>query len=427
MPKLSIACFCLLPALGLTGCVSETQSAGKWDGSVRDSAGIQIVDNFGEPLWKPGEEWRLVEDIRIGMREGPPEYQFGQISGYGEMSDGRIVVADAMASKIRFYSPEGEHLYSVGKRGNGPREFGDGSLGLLQGYGDTLLVPDWRNLQTHRLAPDGTWLGSFSIRPEGEWRVSGWDTSPSGLISSSFAPLQQPDKPMVDTMEVVVIRHLDGTLGDTLGRVPIDQSFKFVEGEPQRWYYAGLPDHDQRWDDSGIVTGRSDTYELTWRLPGGQPEKIVRLHREPMPFTVAEQGTLMARFDDMLKSGDRTPERVEQIKNTIHFTDYYPYYRRLMNGPDGTLWLRHVRPIQDLSEDEVQALTASSRVRPGPGWDVFDRQGRYLGVVGAPPDLPAGGLRGGNRMVGIVVDEFDVQYLQIYRIEGLEQQLTAAD
>ena len=402
-----------------TSCTSESQSAVQWDGSVRDSAGIQIVENYGRPLWEPGEEWSLVEDLRIGMREGPPEYQFGRISGYAELSDGRIVVADAMASRVRFYSPEGKHLYSVGKQGNGPREFGDGFLDLLRGYGDTLLVVDYRNLQTHRLAPDGTWLGNFSIRPEGEWRVSGWDTAPSGLIISVFAPLRQPDTPIPDTMDVIVVRNLDGTLGDTVGRVPTAQNFQFVGDRPEMRFYAGIPDFDLRWD-GGLVTGRSDTYELTWRSPGGAPERIVRLHREPIPFTAAELSTLMARFDEMLKSGNRTPERVEQIKSSIRFEDYYPYYRGFKNGPNGTLWLRQVRPIRDLTEEEIQALTASRSVRPGPGWDVFDGQGRYLGVVEAPPNMPAGGMRG-DRMFGIVRDEFDVQYLQIYRVEGLEQ------
>ena len=280
-----------------------------------------------------------------------------------------------MASRIRFYSPEGEHLYSVGKRGNGPREFGDGFLDLLRGYGDTLLVVDWRNLQTHRLAPDGTWLGNFSIRPEGEWRVSGWDTAPSGLIISTFAPMQLPDTPLPDTMDVIVVRHLDGTLGDTLGREPMR-----LKVAPEIRFYAGIPD-----------------------------------------FTSAEQTTLMARLDEMLKSSNQAPERIEQIKSSIRFEDHYPYYRGFKNGPKGTLWLRRVRPIRNLTEEEIQALTFSRRVRPGQGWDVFDGQGRFLGVVEAPPELAYGGLRDSGRMFSIVTDEFDVQYLQIYQVEGLHQ------
>jgi hypothetical protein len=406
-----------------SACVSDTQSAAQWDGSVRDSAGIEIVENFGEPLWRPGEEWRLVEDLRIGMRDGPPEYQFGRVTGFVPLSDGRIVVADGMASKIRFYSATGEHLYSIGEQGAGPREIGQGWIQTLRGYGDTLLIGDSRNLQVHRIAPDGTWLSSFSTRPEGGWMLDGWDTSPSGLIASVFTPLQLPDEPLADTMDVIIIRHLDGTLGDTIGRVPMARSFRFAGDSPELYYYAPTPDFDLRWE-GGLITGRTDRYELTWRRPDGEPVRIVRLNRDREPFTASEQATLMKRLEEILKQGDRTPERVQQIKNAIHFEDMYPYYRRFMCGPEGTLWLRRIRPISDMSPEEKEALNFNRRPRPGTGFDVFDDQGRYLGVVEAPLEMPLG-LLFGDRMFGIMKDEFDVEYVQTWHIEGLDQTASA--
>jgi hypothetical protein len=421
-PALRFASLSLL--LLLSSCATETQSADRWDGSVRDSAGIEIVENYGEPLWRPGEEWRLVEDLSIGMREGPPEYQFGRIGGFEELSDGRIVIADRMASELRYFSPEGRHLLSIGKQGQGPKEFGEGMLGVLRGPGDTLLVTDWRNQQVHRIAPDGSWQASFSTRPDGDWRNSGWDVTPAGTIISLFSPLQRPDQPPADTMDVIVVRNLDGTLGDTLGVVPTSQSFRFADGEPEQRFYAGRPDIDLRWDEKGLITGRSDTYELTWLNRDGDPERIVRLHREPNPFTPEEQATLMARFDEMLDGTSLSPERKEQIRRTFKFEDTYPYYRRFMNGPRGTLWLRRVLPIRDMTAEQVEALDASFAVRPAPGFDVFDGQGRYLGIVEVPEEMPLG-LLNRDRMFGIVKDELDVESLRIYRIEGMSAQ--AAD
>lgn len=402
-----------------TACATETESASHWDGALRDSAGIEIVDNFGQALWRPGEEWRLVEDLTIGMREGPPEYQFGRISSFAELSDGRIAVTDRMASKLRFYSPTGEHLLSIGKQGQGPKEFGQGLLGVLRGAGDTLLVTDYRNQQVHRIAPDGSWQASFSTRPDGEWFNSGWDTAPSGMIVSRFSPVQRPDQPPADTLDFVAVRNLDGTLGDTMGVVPTAQSFRFSDGEPERRFYAGRPDIDLRWDGQGLITGRSDTYELVWLDAGGEPERIVRLHREPDPFTPEEQATLMDRFNEMIDGAGAPPERKEQIRRSIKFEDNYPYYRRFMNGPRGTLWLRRVLPIRDMTPEQVEALTFSASVRPAAGYDVFDRQGRYLGIVEVPYEMPFG-LLDGERMFGIVRDELEVEYLRIYRIEGMD-------
>jgi len=415
-----ISCFLLVGA-----CAPETQSAAQWDGSVRDSAGIEIVENFGQPLWEPGEEWRLVPDVRIGMREGPPEYQFGQIGGFTVLSDGRIVVNDRMAADVRFFSPEGEHLYSVGTRGNGPREFGQGYLRPLRTYGDTLLIADYPNQQAHRLAPDGTWLASFSYRPEGSWRVWGWDVTPSGLIVNGFTPLLRPDTPLADTMNVIVVRNLDGTLGDTVGRVPISQSLRFAGDTPVRRYYAGTPDFDLRWD-GGLVTGRSDRYELTWTYAGGEVERIVRLHREPLPFTAAEQATLMESWDAFFRDRNMPADRIRQIKSTVHFEDNYPYYRGFMAGPQGTLWLRRVRPIRDLTAEEIESLRFDVRLLPAPGFDVFDGRGRYLGIVETQSEMSVAVLVD-DRMVGIVTDEFDVQYLQVLRIEGMDETAVASN
>jgi hypothetical protein len=160
-------------------------------------------------------------------------------------------------------------------------------------------------------------------------------------------------------------------------------------------------------------------YELTWRLPGGVPERIVRLHREPLAFTENEQSMLMDRLVQILKNANQSPEQIAQIKNSVVFEDFYPYYRRFTNGPHGTLWVRQVLPIREMTGEEIEALDFNRRVRPGPSWEVFDGNGRYLGTVEVPPGMTFGLLHG-NRMFGVVRDELDVQYLQVYRIEGLE-------
>ena len=396
-------------------CVPDSQSAVEWDGTVHDSAGIEIVVNGDTPLWKPGEEWQLVEDMRIGRRDGPPEYQFGRITGFTELSDGRIVVADGMVPEIRFYSPEGEHLRSMGKEGNGPRELGKGWIIVIRGPADTLLIVDPRNIQVHRVTPEGEWAASFSTRPEDGWRVSNWDYNPSGMVVSFLEPLIRPNQPPADTMAMVVVRKLDGTLGDTVGRMPMSRNFRFVGDVREFHYYAGIAAASLM-PSGRLVTGRSDKYELIWRRSDGSPERIVRLAREARPFTEAEQSVLMSRFDEML--ANRPPARRQQIKNSIRFEDVYPFYRRFMNGPNETIWLRRIRPIADMGPEEVEELDNNQRPKPGPGFDVFDARGRYLGIVEAPLELPFG-LFLGDRLFGIMKDELDVEYLQIWRIEGM--------
>lgn len=410
MRSLEFLSVALILKISLTGCGGAEGSSGP---AVRDSAGVTIVENFGPPLWRAGEEWRLREVLRIGEVEGEPEYQFGDIGNFTFMSDGRLVVSDRMAHRVRFYSPEGVHLRSVGKTGSGPKEFGEGGLTVMRSYGDTLLIGDWANMQVHRLAPNGDWLGSFTTRPEEGRFLRGWDTSPSGLIVSLLAPLQRPNEPAVDTLDLVVIRDPSGALGDTIGRIPTSQEFRFVGDVPEWRPYGGRVDFDLRWD-GGLVMGRSDSYRLLWLAPGGELERVVALYRDPDPFTDDDRKVFMDRLEEQI----RNPDRLEQAKNALVLPDRYPFYRRFMCGPEGSLWLQRVRPLRDFSAEELES-TFVGGLAPGlPEWDVFDGEGRYLGFVEIPLDIERLDLQAG-RVIGVYEDELDVQHLVVFEIDGL--------
>ena len=57
---------------------------------------------------------------------------------------------------------------------------------------------------------------------------------------------------------------------------------------------------------------------------------------------------------------------------------------------------------------------------------MFDDRGRYLGIVQVPRELPVG-LLIGDRLFGIMKDELDVEYVQIWRIEGMDVEVASAD
>ena len=61
----------------VVGC-SERDS--RWTGTVSDSAGVTIISNPAEGIWTETDEWTVEEELRIGVREGDPEYQFAEIA-----------------------------------------------------------------------------------------------------------------------------------------------------------------------------------------------------------------------------------------------------------------------------------------------------------------------------------------------------------
>jgi hypothetical protein len=100
-----------------------------------------------------------------------------------------------------------------------------------------------------------------------------------------------------------------------------------------------------------------------------------------------------------------------------HFADYFPAFNIIVgSGPNGTIWVQHIQPLSELSEGALAAITGRGGFG-GPDWDVFDAQGRFLGVVTMPRDFTPKLFRG-DKIYGVWRDELDVQYVLRLRIVG---------
>lgn len=79
--------------------------------------------------------------LTIGVLDGDEAYTFAAIESVVQISDGRLAVSDAGATRISIYSAEGEHERSWGSRGDGPEEFR--SLARLYRHGaDSLFASE---------------------------------------------------------------------------------------------------------------------------------------------------------------------------------------------------------------------------------------------------------------------------------------------
>ena len=71
----------------------------------------------------------------------------------------------------------------------------------------------------------------------------------------------------------------------------------------------------------------------------------------------------------------------------------------------------------DLSEEELESFNPTLDQNSSK-WDVFDSEDRYLGVVELS-DRFTPFLVKGDRCYGVHRDEYDVQYVQVLRIDGV--------
>ncbi len=412
----SIAIF-LTITLTSVDCTGDRTNAVGWDGVVRDSTGIQIVENRGNPTWADGEGWALSEILRIGALEAGAEYTFGRIGGLAVLSDLRIVVSDATTQQLRFFSPAGVHERTVGGRGSGPGEY-RALGGIAVTAGDTLLIPDRLNLRLNRVAPDGRWLESFRVDAE-QW-PGVWRQTPSGRLASTVSVASYVLVGEEPTLTPIVSRTAKGLISDTLGWLPPAGFYSASGGAQQFRYHPGEPSFCLPWD-GGLVTAHGDPYEFKRYDAAGELVQVVRLLRENQPITDRDRELLFARVEAVLKARNRSPERIAQRKSRTSFTDSYPAFRRFACGPRGTIWAQQVRPWTELTPEELDVAEIAGMPPDSRHWDVFDAGGRYLGVVTMPARFRPMRFRGDVIYV-VGRDELDVEYVVGLRIEGLPQE-----
>lgn len=403
----------LLLVLAL-GC-AKGEAAPEWAGTVTDSAGIPIVVNPTSELWTDASRWTVTEELKIGSAEDEPDYQFVRVAGIAVGSDGRIYVMDQGAQQVRVFTSDGTFDGAIGGPGGGPGEFGAGAGPVLMGLGDTLLVPDLQQQRVNRYAPDGTSLGSYPMVFTDGLPLR-WDATPSGVIVNQLRPLALPNQPATDSMDLIAIRDTDGSVTDTLMRVPSGKTIAFTSGGPEITFFVAEP----VWaltPDAGILFGVNDTYRIGVYSPDGALTRVITKPSEPMPVGERDRTVLLNAMERLWKEAGVPAQALDRLKSAIRFADNFPAYLQFLSGPQNTVWVQGILAPSSLSA-EAQEFFNPQQDLGSSNFEVFDAEGRYLGVVTMPDRFTP--LRfEGDVVYGIWRDELDVQYVVRLRIGGM--------
>jgi hypothetical protein len=387
---------------------------GRWAGSVTDSAGVTIVANPETGIWSGGQGWTLEEEIRIGALEGNPEYQFGEVGFLAVDSKGQLYVPDIQARHIQVYTAEGEYVRTIGKPGAGPGELQQAAFAII-GPGDTLLVPDIQNQRINRYAPDGSSLGSSRL-PIEEGIPIIFRSTESGTIAEQVRPFALPGQPeLEDPVDVVKTITPDGTTTDTLLTFPSGETFRLSGGAPEFNFYSPEPTWDLR-DDKRLIFAVNNDYRISLFAPGGVLERVTTKPFQRRPVAERDKNALMTFLEKAWADAGVPGEVISQLRQNVHFAEFFPAFANLVAGPAGTIWVQHILPASELSDEEYEAYNPLQDTG-APEWDVFDADGRFLGVVNMPPRFTPRLFRD-DKVYGVWRDELDVQYVVRMRIVG---------
>lgn len=391
----------VMAAFALAGC---GEGSGEWQGTVTDSAGIEIVTSSGAGLWAPGDAWSVEPDLTIGTAEGEAEYQFGQIAGIDVGSDGRIYVYDQQASEVRVFGPDGQFITAMGKPGSGPGELSQAAGPVFVTSGDTVVVPDMMQQRITLYTAAGEPAGSHSLPMTGGIAVKWMETPDEDLIQQAMV-MAFPGQEDVEQKNLLLRRTPTGTLQDTLLEMPIGQSVSFSGNTPNITLFESEP----MWTvgpAGTLYTGINSEYSVEVHSPQGELIRIVRKPFEQRPISDSDEAELRRIVEELWREQGMPPQAMEMMSQALGFAEVYPAYANILGGPDGSLWVQRIQTPDEIAEQggtfDIQDMGSAT-------WEVFDGDGRLLGTLEMPPRFTPLAFIEGD-LYGVLRDELDVQY-----------------
>ena len=324
------------------------------------------IPQIPQGVWKtrPEQRWRLVETLRIGVRDGDHPAAFGDIRSILVDHMHRMWVVDQIATEVRVFTPDGRFVRALGGRGEGPGEF--------QRIGDAFHGPNGE-----------IWVEDVGRR----WEV--FDTAGQWLGTHRL-PFRQGNMTRAWTREgILVLRHagrakffqMAGGVLQPTGRqdpwpsnplaAPLPRpSVRFEsEGPVPVVIEPGIPfaPHASTFLGPALTLGywradvyAPDRYEIrrTNLEDGPNMDVVIRQRHEPV---LISDSVRKAAADSLL---DRYTSGTSKLTSHFDWTmipRHYPAFDRIFVATSGEVWVRR---------------TLAGGVA---GFDVFDKGGHYLG------------------------------------------------
>ena len=327
---------------------------------VRDSAGVMIVEN-ARPATGSRLGWRVGDAaaVSIGVQQGDEAYQLYGVEDATRLSDGRIAVANAGTSEIRFFSADGGHLESWGRVGEGPGEFAQYDPEAVSAWpGDSIIGAAWWRGQVVIFDADGNYGRTATL---GEGRFSFVGPLPGGdLLAKPGLPVGMQFGAGGSTLrrqeaEFAVIAPT-GEIHASLGTHPGDEWFFSPNSPSARPHPFGRSVLATVWGHLAVVAA-NDRYEIRAYDRDGILAKIVRRDHELRPPTHAELGAWFT--ESYADRSEEDQERLRALFEGMTLVEFFPAFSALHSDPLGYIW------VQNTNSPNRTRTSGLSSTRPG--------------------------------------------------------------
>lgn len=367
---------------------------------ARDSGGVVIVESAA-PQWEPSaritvEPEPLLDLATVGSGA---EHEFFNVVDATRFPDGTIAVAERRAGTIRFFSPSGDFIESVGRSGEGPGEFA-GLVSIDALDGDSLLAFDPRTQRVTIYGPRRQVSRVIPLTPQFLRAVHLFDGRALLIMVGLPGATVEGDPGHVRTPGRVLLASLDGEVTDTLAStvggesVRLEAARALLDARPffgKNSYLAVLGDR--------FYLGDSDAMQFQVHGPDGRLERIARAPGYDLALTA---GQLDAEIATRLEINS-TPRNRELI-DRLPVPPNRPAYADLKVDLEGNVWLaEHNGWFRNLIGPEPRK------------WEVFGPGGEWLGSVELPARFQVFEI-GSDYVLGLLRDDVDIERPQLLRL-----------
>lgn len=353
------------------------------------ATGTVLVENDREGFWTEASRWQLEEDLRLGTIDGELPESFSQVAWITEDAAGNIFILDYPAQDIRVFTPDGAHIRTISRKGDGPGEL-NGAAGINWVDDETFWV--WGPDRYSVFGTDGAFDTSYRRLVRGviyPWG-GGFDGGSFHDWGLDFAQGANPNE-LTGGSTMYPIRFTPPETYDTLPPITW-QMFTTPEGTRAMGRQRGVA--LKMTGDGHYWFSFTDEYRLFKRTLDGDTVRIATLPAEAELIPEAE-------IDSIIRtSRQRGDPRELKVEN---FVRERRLVTRIVLGPEGHIY---VFPHEE-------------GVAEGTVVDVFEEDGVYLGrmsfgetvlTLGPPPYATR------DHIYAVVNDDFDVPYVVRWRI-----------
>lgn len=335
----------------------------------------------GATGWTGTTGWRLVLERTIQPAEGTPG-MFGSPTAVVLFADGRVVVAEdprqQKAVGLQLFDAKGVFVRRLGRDGEGPGEYRSVNVGAL---GDTLVIHDQRLARITFMGLDGKLVRTFPSRCCSVGTPIGVDsrgtvTVPAG--NGSWARFAANGK-LLDTLP----RPLAGPVREWDTQDGARYSIPFMANTG----YLHLR-------DGSLLYGLQDRQEFLLSKTGRDTVRVfgrTGVTSRPVPDSARQA---------MITLFSKHPQ-VSRVFKASDIPTTLPAWSRLSEDTEGNIWV----------------LDGFYTIAPARQFDVYARDGRYLGAVAAPTPTVTSISFNNGRVAILDNDADELPRVRIYRVD----------